>query len=103
MIKFIPLCNFCYKAPTSSERVYNIGLEGNLPFYQITTDGGLLDAPVLLTRLRLAPGERAEILIDLIGKETQSIDLISFASELPYAIYGALQPGMGAGQIIQVI
>lgn len=84
----------------SSERVYNIGLEGNLPFYQITTDGGLLDSPVLLTRLRLAPGERAEVLVDLIGKEGQSIDIMSFASELPNAIYGALQPGMGAGQII---
>lgn len=84
----------------SSERVYNIGLEGDLPFYQITTDGGLLDAPVLLTRLRLAPGERAEILVDLIGKEGQSIDILSFASELPNATYGALQPGMGPGQII---
>ena len=84
----------------SSERVYNIGFQGNLTFHQIGTDGGLLDMPVALTRLRIAPGERAEILIDLTGKEGQSIDLMSFASELPNAIYGALQPGMGAGQII---
>ena len=40
----------------SSERVYDLGLQGNLPFYQIGTDGGLLNSPVALTRLRLAPG-----------------------------------------------
>ncbi|MBL7767287.1 MAG: multicopper oxidase domain-containing protein [Chitinophagaceae bacterium] len=84
----------------SSERVYNLGFQGNLSFFQIGSDGGLLNAPVSLTRLRLAPGERAEILIDLSGKNGQNIYLKSFASELPNAIYGATQPGMGAGQTI---
>jgi len=84
----------------SSERVYNLGLEGNLPFYQIGTDGGLLDAPVALTRLKLAPGERAEILVDFTGMTGQDISLLSFASELPSGTYGAAQPGMGAGQTI---
>lgn len=84
----------------SSERVYNLGLQGNLSFYQIGTDGGLLNSPVALTRLRLAPGERADILVDFTGKIGQTINLMSFASELPNAIYGALQPGMGAGQVI---
>lgn len=82
------------------ERVYNIGLEGNLSFYMIGSDGGLLNAPVALTRLLLAPGERAEILVDLTGKSGQTIRLMSFASQLPSAIYGAAQPGMGAGQQI---
>lgn len=84
----------------SSERVYNIGFQGNLPFYQIGTDGGLLNAPVSLTRLRIAPGERAEIVVDFSGNLGQTINLVSFASELPNAIYGATQPGMGAGQVI---
>lgn len=84
----------------SSERVYNLGLQGNLTFYQIGTDGGLLDAPVALTRLRLAPGERADILVDFSGKNGQTINLMSYASEFVSAIYGALQPGMGAGQTI---
>jgi bilirubin oxidase len=84
----------------SSERVYNVGFQGNLTFYQIGTDGGLLNSPVALTRLRLAPGERADILIDFTGKVGQTINLMSFASELPNAIYGALQPGMGPGQVI---
>ena len=78
----------------STERVYNIGLEGNIPFYQIATDGGLLDAPVTLTRLRLSPGERAEILINFNGYESQSIHMMSFASELPSGIYGAANPSV---------
>ncbi|MCC5917428.1 MAG: multicopper oxidase domain-containing protein [Cryomorphaceae bacterium] len=84
----------------SSERILYIGLQGNLPFYQIATDGGLLNAPVQLTRFMLSPGERAEILVDFSGMTGQNINLMSFASELPNGIYGALQPGMGPGQTI---
>lgn len=84
----------------SSERVYNIGLSNNQQFYQIGSDGGLLTAPVPLTRMRIAPGERMEILVDLSALQGQTIELISYGSELPSAIYGASQPGMGAGQTI---
>ncbi|MBY8986647.1 MAG: multicopper oxidase domain-containing protein, partial [Candidatus Lokiarchaeota archaeon] len=35
-----------------------------LTFYQIGTDGGYLSAPVPLTRLTIAPGERMDIIID---------------------------------------
>jgi bilirubin oxidase len=78
----------------STERVYNLGLEGNLSFYQIASDGGLLDKPVTLTRMLLSPGERAEILIDMNSKEGQSIKLMSFASEMPNGIYGAANPSV---------
>lgn len=84
----------------TSERVLNLGFTNNLIFHQIGTDGGLLPAPVQLTRLRLAPGERAEVLVDLSALQGQSIDLMSYGSELPNAIYGAGQPGMGGGQTI---
>ena len=84
----------------SSERMYNLGLTNNLPFHIIATDGGLLNAPVQLTRLKLAPGERAEILVDLTGLNGQFIHLMSYGSELANGIYGAQQPGMGAGQSI---
>lgn len=84
----------------SSERMYNLGLTNNLPFHIIATDGGLLNAPVQITRLKLAPGERAEILVDLTGLNGQFIHLMSYGSELANGIYGALQPGMGAGQSI---
>ncbi len=84
----------------SSERVYNLGLTANKTFYQIASDGGLLGSAVALTRLQLAPGERAEILIDFSADSGQTINLISYSAELPNAIYGATQPGMGAGQVI---
>lgn len=81
----------------SSQRAFNIGLNNNQAFYQIASDGGLLNAPVQLTRLLLAPGERAELLIDFTGMNAQTTFLKSFASELQNGIYGATNPGMGAG------
>lgn len=79
----------------STERVYNLGIEGNIEFYQIATDGGLLDAPVFLTRLMLSPGERAEILINMTAREGESFSIMSFASEMSNGIYGATRPGGG--------
>lgn len=84
----------------ASERAFNFGFSNNLVFHQIAGDASLLSAPVTQTRLMLAPGERAEIVVDLSSLQGQSIQLMSYASELPNAIYGAAQPGMGAGQVI---
>ncbi len=47
------------------ERSYNLGFSDGRTFYLIGTDGGLVNAPVALTRVVLAVGERAEILVDL--------------------------------------
>jgi len=76
----------------STERIYNLGFQGNLNFHQIATDGGLLNTPVSLSRLQLAPGERAEILLDLSNQQGQIFNLMSFASELPSGNYGAANP-----------
>ncbi|MCB9326417.1 MAG: multicopper oxidase domain-containing protein [Lewinellaceae bacterium] len=84
----------------ASQRIFNLGLSNNLTFFQIASDGGLLSQPIELTRLPLAPGERAEILIDLASNEGQSIFLKSYASELPTGFYGALQVGMNAQMTI---
>ena len=73
----------------SSMRVFNLGLSEDYPFYQIGSDGGLLSKPVLLSRLQLGPGVRAEILIDCSTLSGQSIELLSSASELNSGIYGA--------------
>jgi blue copper oxidase len=84
----------------SSERTYLLGFTGNKTFYQIASDGGLLSTPVSLTRLRLSPGERAEILVDFSANNGQSFDMVNFTTELPNGNYGAPQPGMGPGQSI---
>jgi len=73
----------------SSSRVYNFGFTANQLFKMIASDGGLLDSAITMSRLRLAPGERAEILLDLQGMSGQSIYLNSFSSEFQNGIYGA--------------
>ncbi len=47
------------------ERAYNLGFSDNRTFYIIGNDGGLLDAPVSATRIKLSVGERAEIMVNL--------------------------------------
>lgn len=66
----------------SNARIYNLGLSNNREFYQIGSDGGLLEEPVALTRLVLAPGERAELVVDFKNDEGRVIDLVSFNREL---------------------
>jgi len=83
----------------SSLRTYNFGFSNGQTFYQIATDGGLLDTSLALTRLKLSPGERAEILVNFSGMQSQTLYLKSFASELPTGIYGAAIVGFGADTI----
>jgi len=84
----------------STERVYNLGFDDNQSFYQIASDGGLLNTSVPLTRLLLSPGERAEILVDMTGRSGQIGQMMSFGSEIPNGIYGASNPSaMGMGSI----
>ncbi len=74
----------------SADRSYEFGLSDNSSFFMIASDGGLLAQPYSTNRLRLSPGERAEILINF-GNYTlgQSLYLMSYASELPKGIIGA--------------
>ena len=48
----------------STARVYQLRFSNQLPFYLIGTDGGLLEVPEKLTSMMLAPGERADVLIN---------------------------------------
>lgn len=54
----------------STARTYALALADERPMLMVASDGGLLDAPVELTRLRLAPGERAEVVVTLMPGET---------------------------------
>jgi len=65
----------------SNSRIYNFGFSDDRQFYQIGTDGGLLERPVPLTRLLLSTGERAEILVDFGSDENRELRLQSFSSE----------------------
>ena len=87
----------------SSQRVMEFGFSDNRSFSLIGTDGGLLSAPLSNTRYRIAPGQRADILVDLTTSLGQNFQLMSYGSELPNAIYGASQPGMGAGATASLV
>ena len=68
----------------SNARFYNFGFDDDRQFHQIGTDGGLLENPVPLTRLRLSNGERAEMLVDFSGQQNSQVRLMSFSSELGF-------------------
>ncbi len=69
----------------SNGRIYTFGFEDGREFYQIASDGGLLEAPVPMTGLKLSTGERAEIVVDLSDGEDVLLkslpDLSFFAVE----------------------
>jgi blue copper oxidase len=47
----------------SSGRMYNLGFADDREFQMVAGDGGLLGKPLPLSRIRLSPGERAEIVV----------------------------------------
>lgn len=63
----------------SNARILNPALANGRSFWLIGTDGGLLAAPVAVNSLLLAPGERADVLLDLRGDAGQTIKFVSAA------------------------
>lgn len=72
----------------SGERTFNFGFSNNFPFYVIASDGGLLSNPYSTNRIRISPGERYEIIVDLTGLGGGELFLKSYASELPVGVQG---------------
>jgi len=70
------------------ERSYNIGFSDGRSFSVITSDGGLLNAPVSVTKYILHAGERIEILANFVGQSGQSVNLKAFNSLLPNSVPG---------------
>ena len=73
----------------SNARFYNLTLvdtsTGNLlPFTQIGTDGGYMKSPVMMTNLTIAPGERADILVDFSGLSAGTKVLVKNSANAPY-------------------
>ncbi|WP_040727396.1 multicopper oxidase family protein [Thiomicrorhabdus sp. Kp2] len=73
----------------SNARFYHLAFSDNRPFQLIASDGGLLEKPTTLRQIRLAPAERAEILVDL--SDRNPITLRSIKG------YGNLSMGMMGG------
>jgi bilirubin oxidase len=73
------------------ERSFNLGFSDGRNFAVISSDGGLLNAPVTVTKYLLHAGERIEILVNLSGQKGTSVDLQAFNSLLGNNIPGGEQ------------
>ncbi len=72
------------------ERGYNLGFSDSRTFYIITNDGGLLNAPVAVTRVKMMVGERIEILVDFSADAVgSSLDLKAFNTGQVFGFPGA--------------
>lgn len=83
----------------SNHRFYRMSIDGAIPFYQIGTDGGFLEAPVKLSQLILAPAERADVIVDFSGYEGKNLILRNDAPA-PFPIGPPVDPET-VGQIMQ--
>jgi FtsP/CotA-like multicopper oxidase with cupredoxin domain len=72
----------------SNARIYNLHFSDNREFTQIASDGGFMPTPVRMKHLRLAPGERAEIIVEFGAKD----DVMLQHKPLPTSNFGM---GMG--------
>ena len=76
----------------SNARFYNLGRNDGEELVVVASDGSLLNRPVKVKRLRLAPGERAELLVD--AEINQNIVIMS------YPDHRLARRGMGPGMMM---
>ena len=79
-------------------RNHNLGFSDNRTFYVIATDGGLLNAPVPVTRMVMGSAERYEILVDLrdLTPGISTLDLMTYNSNQPAGYSGGQVGTTGA-------
>jgi spore coat protein A len=63
-------------------RFFRLGLSNGAGFLQIGADQGLLPAPVRLTTLLLAPGERADLIVDFATMRGERVTLTNGAFQM---------------------
>src|SRR4029077_6722972 len=81
----------------SNARFYTLSLSNGMSFQQIGSDTGLLPAPPTLTRLPLAPAERADCVIDFTGYPAGTEIVLTNSAPAPF-------PGpAGAGVVPNVM
>lgn len=71
----------------SNSRAYTLQLQttsgsAGPVFWQIGTDGGLLNKPVKVSKLTIIPGERADVIVDFAGKAGTSFILKNSSADL---------------------
>ena len=66
----------------ANARFFRLGLSDGSQFLQIGADQGLLPGPVRLTSLLLAPGERADLIVDFAARRGERILLTNGAFQM---------------------
>ncbi len=61
----------------SNSEYFKFSLSNNDSFQQIASDGGFLEKPISMNTISLAPGERAEIIVDFKGNDEKKIFLMN--------------------------
>jgi FtsP/CotA-like multicopper oxidase with cupredoxin domain len=84
----------------SNARFYTLNFSNKMPFTQIGTDGGYLQTPVTLTSLTIAPGERADILVDFSAIPAGTLIILENTAKAPFP-NGAPADPQTVGQIMQ--
>jgi spore coat protein A len=89
----------------SNARFYTIALKdqttgAKIPFIQIGSDGGYLMAPVTMKSLTIAPGERADILVDFSAIPAGTKIIVENKAKAPFP-NGAQPDPQTTGQIMQ--
>jgi FtsP/CotA-like multicopper oxidase with cupredoxin domain len=84
----------------SNARFYTLSFSNKIPFTQIGSDGGYLKAPVTLTELTIAPGERADILVDFSKLAPGTKVILTNTAKAPTPRGTAADP-QTTGQIMQ--
>ena len=87
----------------SNARIYYIGFDDSRVFHQIATDGGFLETPLQTNRVILAPGERAEILVDF--SDGAEVVLKSYSEAGLLATMESFFGGTGTGnlQLLKIV
>ena len=82
----------------SNARFYHFGFDDGRSFHQIGTDGGLLAAPLPTDNVVLAPGERAQVIVDL--SDGRPVSLLADGLEIMGMGMGGMGQGMtGSGRM----
>jgi len=82
-------------------RILDLGLSNGAPMTLIGTDGGLIEAPVTVERIMLAPAERVDVIVDFSrARPGERIMLRSFTFDVPgmMGMMGGMARGGGGGR-----
>ncbi|MEH2451970.1 multicopper oxidase family protein [Nostoc sp.] len=75
----------------SNSRFYNLNFnDSKEKFYEIGTEQGLLEKPVVLENLVLAPGERADVIVDFTGDSGKEFIIRNFDDKADSELTGQI-------------